>query len=818
MSEMPSPVRVGAYTKVTRDHDYVWVPADPRSAGEDAAALGRLVGSWHQETGSGLTVGVAQTGESALVVLAGTLTGIGADGRKTTRAEVYRVPQPATPEDWLGLAAEAHEALSRWRGLGEIPFFLAGTPRPMPSSDRNLGLNAVVDHLEGQSPWIQAESPAAAIGVYEELYPYGPDLILVADSVPRDADRWTTPLLLARRRPGGRPMADMTAWRSEDLPALWALRGTPERRRALWQFASRQSSDSKLELSLAEVKWLVRRGLDILHLWPLAVDTAASLFEEGLWGAREAQWLLESATPDGALAESVANALRGQDSHIPAFIHVFGRGASAVTKLLPSTARTLFEAILAQGPVVGCNDHDANLLSQAGLIDSLGQASLEHAVAQTGHNVFWQAAAQRAANPSHAHLIRALALSEEPLVIAQIQGLADLSTSLLHALPAAPLKAAVPSLSGAADSADALIALLAGRPDFGEGWMLEVTQGVGADALVWLRGQISRGKVTRHDALARLLRAAETADGAQLWAPLLADLGLPADGIFGTWIAGSPPPIVARPDESSLWESLRVEGQIDVAAIILRATPSSNHRRWLLHAGLPTAEVALLVPGLAGVPRLPLAGWDSRLTGLLAESVTGGHFWSAPGLVADLPALRWLSKILSATTVGGELAVAALHLEHGTPLDDSYLATLLPALEEPERVRQTALRWEQFQRDPERSFRLIPALVRHPELRRWLLSRLDPLSPPSPEPSTSLSTGVVIALSSLLSAAELLRFAIAASGSSADWDAIARDLCRKSTRDGLLIANDTLMLRIGQARPELAAALRRMPGSTASCP
>jgi hypothetical protein len=778
---------------------------------EDAASLGRLVGSWHQETGSAVTVAVARTEETAFVVLAGTLTGVGADGRKTTRAEVYRVPQPTRPDDWLGLAADAHHAISNWRGLGEIPFSVSSTPRSMPQRARILGLSAIVDHLSGNSPWIHAENPEAALGVFEELFPQSPDIVLLADAQPRDADRWKTPLLLSRRRQGDRRPAETTERSVESLPALWSLGVSTDRRQALWRFAVTRGIERKLEPTPPEAAWLVGCGLKMHELWPVGIDTAESLFRNNHWAAAEARWILESGAPAAELAAVLAHALADHPTLIPAFVSRFGAGHKAVVGLLSHSARVLHEAILTATPVSPSGDADASELAQAGLIGALSDESLAFAIGQTQHRLFWQEAVRRATDPAQLHILRSLALGAEPADLTNLSGLAEMPTRLLHALPATALRQAFPHVSLCVASPDHLLARVAERPDFGEQWRLELTHGSGDESVTWLRGRIRFGQIARRDAVERMLRGATGAAGIQRWMALFPDLGLPLDGLFAAWLELAPIPAAPSTDETALWRQLLADGAIDGSAVIQRASVAPNQWQWLRYAGLPAVQLSLLLPGSAGAPRLPVPNWDPRLTSLLAEVVTQAEFWATPGLSADLPALDWLATTLAATTAGGELAIAVADLRNGTALTEATLAKLLPALDEAVRTRQTVLRWEPLQRDLDRAARFVHAVVRQPELKRWLLNRLDPLAPPGPEPTAQLSTGVVLALSPLLSASEVLRFAINATGPMHDWEALASQLRRKSAAEGLLLSAEPLLRRLTTARPELAAALERVP-------
>jgi hypothetical protein len=101
-------------------------------------------------------------------------------------------------------------------------------------------------------------------------------------------------------------------------------------------------------------------------------------------------------------------------------------------------------------------------------------------------------------------------------------------------------------------------------------------------------------------------------------------------------------------------------------------------------------------------------------------------------------------------------------------------------------------------------------MVRHPEVRDWLLRRLDPFAPPGLEPTSPMSAAVVIALFPLLSAAELLRFALLAEGPTREWELIARHLRALSHGALLPLYTDPILNRIRLARPELHAALDRL--------
>jgi hypothetical protein len=450
-------------------------------------------------------------------------------------------------------------------------------------------------------------------------------------------------------------------------------------------------------------------------------------------------------------------------------------------------------------------------LGVAGIIETLPEDALFGAVLRTGHPALWEEVVRREALPERAHLMRALALASEPLDLSRLHALSGLATPLLHALPAPPLRAAAPLLSALVGDADAIVSRIAQRADFGEAWRTALTAGTDEDARTWLRGRIRTGTISREEALQRILvSAAESTDQARPWLELMSDLGLPADGLFAAWLNGAPPPSVVLPDEVALWARLLESGTISVAAIVEQASGAAENLRWLLHAALPSAQLALIMPDVAEAPRLPLLNWDPRLSNLLANAVSTGTIWMTPGLIADLPALRWLSDTLAATTVGGTLSVMAGHLEHGTPLDEASLGRMLPALDEPTRIRQTALRWAALQADNRRADRFIRAMVRHPEVRDWLLRRLDPFAPPGLEPTSPMSAAVVIALFPLLSAAELLRFALLAEGPTREWELIARHLRALSHGALLPLYTDPILNRIRLARPELHAALDRL--------
>jgi hypothetical protein len=359
--------------------------------------------------------------------------------------------------------------------------------------------------------------------------------------------------------------------------------------------------------------------------------------------------------------------------------------------------------------------------------------------------------------------------------------------------------------------ADAIVSRIAQRADFGEAWRTALTAGTGEDARTWLRGRIRTGTISREEALQRILAAAaESTDQARPWLELISDLGLPADGLFAAWLNGAPPPSVVLPDEAALWRRMLADGSITVTAIIEQASRSSSQLRWLLHASLPATQLALLVPEYDAAPRLPIQDWEPRLSNLLANAVSTGTIWRTPGLVADLAALRWLSETLAATTLGGTLSLIAGHLEHGTPLDEASIGRMLPALDEPTRIRQTALRWEALQADTRRADGFIRAMVRQPEVRDWLLHCLDPFAPPGLEPTSPMSTSVVIALVPLLSASELLRFSMLATGPEREWDVIASRLHALSNGARLPVYDAAISHRIRLARPELHAALDRL--------
>lgn len=803
---------LGAFTKVSRDQDYVWVAAEGAAPDEAAATLGRLVCSWHQETAGAKTVAIALERSAARVALAGTLTGIGSDGRKTTRVDVYEVAQPGGAAEWLALAGEADAAIARWRGIGEIPFLPPSSRAPAPAGDNQAAVAAILSHLDGDSPWIRVATLGAAVGVFDALFPHEPDLVVVANGEPRDTGAWSTPLLLARLPANARPNHALESPAETELSSLWSVAFEAHRRRALWRVKRHRGLLGDVVPSLVEAKWLLHHGLTVLELWPLPTDVCAALFGERVWRDREAQFLLNSHLPlDASLAPCIAAALAHQPSQLGLFVQAFGKGHPAATQLLSGEAAALAEAFRNKTACPSFGDDELEQLGVAGIIETLPEDALFSAVMQTGHPTLWAEVIRRETVPDRAHLIQALALSSEPLDLSRLPALNGLATPLLHALPAPPLRAAAPLLSALVSDADAIVSRIAQRADFGEAWRTALTAGTDEDARTWLRGRIQAGTISREGALARMIVAAgEPIEHARRWLELIPDLGLPADGLFAAWLNGAPPPAGAMPDEAALWGRLLEGGTITVAAIIQQASRSVSHLRWLIHAPLPPAQLALLIPGFVAAPRLPLQDWDPRLSNLLANAVSTGTIWMTPGLIADLPALRWLSDTLAATTVGGTLSVMAGHLEHGTPLDEASLGRMLPALDEPTRIRQTALRWAALQADNRRADGYLRAMVRHAEVRDWLLRRLDPFAPPGLEPTSPMSTAVVIALFPLLSAAELLRFALLAEGPTREWELIARHLRALSHGALLPLYTEPILNRIRLARPELHAALDRL--------
>jgi hypothetical protein len=564
--------------------------------------------------------------------------------------------------------------------------------------------------------------------------------------------------------------------------------------------------------SLVEAKWLLHHGLTVLELWQLPADTCAALFRDGVWGATEAVFLLRLAQQlDASLAPHIATAIGRHPSQLQLFVQAFGKGHPAATQLLSGEAAALAEAFRNKTACPSFGDDELEQLGVAGIIETLPEDALFGAVLRTGHPALWEEVVRREALPERAHLIRAVALASEPLDLSRLHALSGLATPLLHALPATPLRAAAPLLSALVSDADAIVSRIAQRADFGEAWRTALTAGTGEDARTWLRGRIRTGTISREEALQRILAAAaESTDQARPWLELISDLGLPADGLFAAWLNGAPPPSVVLPDEAALWRRMLADGSITVTAIIEQASRSSSQLRWLLHASLPATQLALLVPEYDAAPRLPIQDWEPRLSNLLANAVSTGTIWRTPGLVADLAALRWLSETLAATTLGGTLSLIAGHLEHGTPLDEASIGRMLPALDEPTRIRQTALRWEALQADTRRADGFIRAMVRQPEVRDWLLHCLDPFAPPGLEPTSPMSTSVVIALVPLLSASELLRFSMLATGPEREWDVIASRLHALSNGARLPVYDAAISHRIRLARPELHAALDRL--------